>query len=98
MKAPIKLENYIDGRFVPPAGAEFLDDLDPATGRVIGHIARGNAADDALFHAAAGFGPSGRPQRQAASSRVHSASSQSDSSNGRRLMSCHRIRPLASTR
>jgi aminomuconate-semialdehyde/2-hydroxymuconate-6-semialdehyde dehydrogenase len=34
----MKLKNFIGGEFVPPAGGEYLDDIEPATGRVIAHI------------------------------------------------------------
>ncbi len=45
--------HFIDGELVPPAGGEWLDNVEPATGRPLGRIARGTAADvDAAVAAA----------------------------------------------
>ena len=32
------LENYVDGQFVPPASAQYLDNIEPATGRVYSRV------------------------------------------------------------
>ncbi len=40
-----ELHNYIGGRFVPPAGGVFLDDLAPATGALLTRIPRSGPAD-----------------------------------------------------
>ena len=36
---------YIDGRWIDPAGAGSIEVVNPATERVLGSIAAGNAAD-----------------------------------------------------
>ncbi len=47
------LTNFIAGREAPPAAGEYLDDRDPATGRVVARIPRSGAADvDAAVRAA----------------------------------------------
>jgi aminomuconate-semialdehyde/2-hydroxymuconate-6-semialdehyde dehydrogenase len=47
------LANYIGGQFRPPAGGEYLDNPEPATGRVFAKIPRSTAADvDAAAEAA----------------------------------------------
>jgi aminomuconate-semialdehyde/2-hydroxymuconate-6-semialdehyde dehydrogenase len=52
-RAPQLLSQYIDGRFVPAASGEVLDDVGPATGQVIARLPRGTAADvDAAVKAA----------------------------------------------
>jgi len=47
------LANYIDGRFWPPAGGAYLDDIEPATGQVIAHIPDSGPEDVAQAVAAA---------------------------------------------
>src|SRR5690606_1578832 len=48
-----RLEHWIDGRPVPPAGGRWLDVHDPASGRVHAQVAAGTAADvDAAVAAA----------------------------------------------
>lgn len=50
--------NLIDGKAVPAAGGEWLDNRSPATGEVIGRLARSGAADvDAAITAAAAAQP-----------------------------------------
>lgn len=39
------IDNFVDGRFVPPASGKYFDDLNPATGKVIARIADSDAAD-----------------------------------------------------
>ena len=39
------LEHFIDGRFVPPSAASYIDDVAPATGQVIARVPRGSDAD-----------------------------------------------------
>ena len=47
------IDNFIDGRFVPPVSGQYLDDINPATGKVLARIADSDAADvDAAAHAA----------------------------------------------
>jgi aminomuconate-semialdehyde/2-hydroxymuconate-6-semialdehyde dehydrogenase len=40
-----RLHNHIGGRFVPPSGGEWIDNVNPATGQVISQIARSGEAD-----------------------------------------------------
>lgn len=40
-----RVEHFIDGQGRPADGGAWLDNLDPATGAVIGHVAAGGAAD-----------------------------------------------------
>jgi aminomuconate-semialdehyde/2-hydroxymuconate-6-semialdehyde dehydrogenase len=42
---PLEVSNYIDGRRQPPAGDEWLDLHEPATGKPCGRVADSNAAD-----------------------------------------------------
>lgn len=39
------IDHFIDGKFVSPDGGDYFDNIDPATGRKIGTVAEGNAAD-----------------------------------------------------
>ncbi|GIK16745.1 MAG: aldehyde dehydrogenase [Planctomycetota bacterium] len=39
------IEHFIAGRFVPPAGGAYLDNVEPATGRVYSRVADGDARD-----------------------------------------------------
>ncbi len=40
-----KIENYIDGEFTPPANGQYLDNVEPATGRVYSLIPESNIDD-----------------------------------------------------
>ena len=40
-----KILNYIDGELVEPRSGHYLDNLDPATGKVYSHVPDGDAAD-----------------------------------------------------
>ena len=40
-----RYENFIGGAWVPPAGGEYFVNLSPITGKPIGEVARGKAAD-----------------------------------------------------
>lgn len=51
--SPETLGQYIGGESVAPAGGEYLDDVNPATGQVIARVPRGNAEDVAQAAAAA---------------------------------------------
>src|SRR5438552_2061478 len=52
-----KLQNFIGGRFVPPRSGAYLDDIEPASGEVIGEIPDSNGADidDAVVAARGAF-------------------------------------------
>jgi len=51
--APRTLQQYIGGRFVPPASGDYVDDVAPSTGDVVARLPRGAAADvDAAVRAA----------------------------------------------
>src|SRR5437016_6021190 len=39
------IENFIDGRFVPPVAGEYLDDVEPATGLAYAKVASSDARD-----------------------------------------------------
>ncbi len=39
------IENYIDGKMVPPTGGEYLDNANPATGKVYSRVAKSTAED-----------------------------------------------------
>lgn len=49
----ITLAHYIDGKLVPPAGAKYLDNPNPATGQVFSRVPAGDEADVELAVAAA---------------------------------------------
>lgn len=52
--APRTLANFVGGAFVPPAAGATLDDVDPATARVVARVPRSGAEDvDAAVAAAA---------------------------------------------
>lgn len=38
LSVPIQLQNFIGGEFIAPAGGKYLDNIDPATGKVSGQI------------------------------------------------------------
>lgn len=40
-----ELHNYVGGRFVPPQSGVFIEDVSPATGRVLSQVPRSGAAD-----------------------------------------------------
>ncbi len=42
---PYHLENFIDGHFIGPLSGEFLDNVNPATGEVVGQIPNSNKKD-----------------------------------------------------
>lgn len=48
-----RIENFIDGRFAPPVGDQWLDDIDPATGRVVAAVADSDERDVAAAATAA---------------------------------------------
>ncbi|HXV75692.1 MAG TPA: aldehyde dehydrogenase [Candidatus Polarisedimenticolaceae bacterium] len=49
----LRVPNFIDGEFAPPAGGEWLDNVEPATGEVYSQVAGGGRADvDAAVAAA----------------------------------------------
>jgi aminomuconate-semialdehyde/2-hydroxymuconate-6-semialdehyde dehydrogenase len=50
-------EHWINGRAHPPAGGQYLDNVDPTTGSVIGSLARGSALDVEAAVAAAQNAP-----------------------------------------
>lgn len=41
----IKIDHYINGNYQPPISGEYLDNIDPSTGEIYSHIARGNQED-----------------------------------------------------
>ena len=49
----MNIRNYIDGTFSDPVGGQFLDNIDPSTGKAYGLIPRSQAADVDLAVAAA---------------------------------------------
>ena len=42
---PYHLENFIGGNFIGPLSGRFIDNIDPATGKMTGHIPDSNAKD-----------------------------------------------------
>ncbi len=50
---PDKIQNFIDGRFVEPVGGRYLDNIEPATGKLYSQVADSDAADVELAVAAA---------------------------------------------
>jgi acyl-CoA reductase-like NAD-dependent aldehyde dehydrogenase len=50
---PDKIRNFIDGRFVEPIGAKYLDNIEPATGKPYSQVADSDAHDVDLAVAAA---------------------------------------------
>ena len=50
---PDKIRNFIDGRFVEPIGAKYLDSIEPATGKPYSQVADSDARDVDLAVAAA---------------------------------------------
>lgn len=45
LSVPTQLQNFIGGEFLAPAGGKYLDNIDPATGKVSGQIPDSNEAD-----------------------------------------------------
>ncbi|HRO71458.1 MAG TPA: aldehyde dehydrogenase family protein, partial [Chitinophagaceae bacterium] len=45
LSIPEFLENYIDGRFFAPVSQNYIDNVNPATGELIGHIPDSNEKD-----------------------------------------------------
>src|SRR5437588_208991 len=52
-KTPEKIKNFIDGRFVEPVGGQYLDNIEPATGKPYSQVADSDARDVDLAVAAA---------------------------------------------
>ncbi len=53
MSTPTRIDNFIEGRYVPPVDGARAPNLDPATGEHLGSLAQSGAADvDAAAHAA----------------------------------------------
>lgn len=52
-RATVQIRNFIDGEFVEPVGGHFLDNIEPATGKVYSQVADSEAADVELAVAAA---------------------------------------------
>jgi aminomuconate-semialdehyde/2-hydroxymuconate-6-semialdehyde dehydrogenase len=48
-----QLQNFIDGQFVEPTGGEYLDNVEPATGKVYAQVADSDARDVEIAVAAA---------------------------------------------
>lgn len=42
---PFQLENYINGKFQPPVDKQYIDNIEPATGKVYGAIPKSSTAD-----------------------------------------------------
>ena len=52
-KQPDRIRNFIDGKFVEPVGGKYLDNMEPATGRVYSQVADSGKEDVDLAVAAA---------------------------------------------
>ena len=52
-KTAEKIQNFIDGKFVDPVGGKYLDNIEPATGKVYSQVADSNTRDVELAVAAA---------------------------------------------
>ena len=52
-KTPEKIQNFIDGQFVEPLGGQYLDNVEPATGKAYSQVADSDARDVDLAVAAA---------------------------------------------
>ena len=50
---PTQIENFIDGKFVEPIGAKYLDNIEPATGKPYSQVADSDVRDVDLAVAAA---------------------------------------------
>ena len=53
MPDPIHIRNFIDGEFVSPVGGEYLDNIEPATGKPYSYVADSDSRDVGLAVAAA---------------------------------------------
>lgn len=53
MPDQLKILNFIDGRYVEPVSKEWLDNVDPADGQIVGKIANSNEADVQTAYSAA---------------------------------------------
>jgi aminomuconate-semialdehyde/2-hydroxymuconate-6-semialdehyde dehydrogenase len=53
----MKIDNYIDGVFIKPSSGEYLDNIDPSTGKIYGQIPKSNYKDvaDAIQSAKKAF-------------------------------------------
>ena len=49
----LRIQNYLNGQLVPPQAGRYLDNIEPATGRVYGQIPDSGPADVAAAVAAA---------------------------------------------
>ena len=49
----IRIHNFIDGRFIAPAGGKYLDNIEPATGKPYSHVPDSDARDVGMAVAAA---------------------------------------------
>ena len=63
-----RYDNYIGGKWAPPASGEYFDNVTPVTGQVICQIARSNAADveralDAAHAAKSAWGKTSQADR-----------------------------------
>ena len=45
MKTERKIQNFIDGQFIEPIGGKYLDNIEPATGKVYSQVADSDARD-----------------------------------------------------
>src|SRR2546425_13149222 len=52
-KSSTQIKNFIDGKFVEPAGGKYLDNIEPATGKAYSQVADSGKADVAVAGAAA---------------------------------------------
>jgi len=53
LEIPYYLENYIGGNLIAPLNGKFIDNINPATGEVYGHIPDSDGKDvEAAVHAA----------------------------------------------
>ena len=59
LEVPFHLENFIGGNLIGPLSGNFIDNVNPATGEVVGNIPDSNEKDvNAAVHAALGAFPS----------------------------------------
>ena len=65
-KTAEKIQNFIDGKFVDPVGGKYLDNIEPATGKVYSQVADSNTRDVELAVAAAEKAFAGWSQTSAA--------------------------------
>src|ERR1700741_5209935 len=52
-KTPTRIQNFIGGKFVAPIGGQYLDNIEPATGKPYSQVADSDARDVDLAVAAA---------------------------------------------